>query len=371
MTIWETGDWPELGWDDKTLLPLLARAAREQGRLLGKMEGLGFDQKDEARLQAMTDEVVSTSDIEGEHLPRDQVRSSVARHLDLSHVEGLVPSSRDVDGIVEILTDATARYAAPLTNERLFHWHASLFPSGRSGMHEIAAGRYRDGPMQVVSGAIGRERVHYEAPPPERVPDEMDRFLAWFSAPGDTDTLLTAGLAHFWFVTIHPFDDGNCRIARAIADMVLARAEDSPRRYYSMSRQIGSERDDYYETLERCQKGGCDITAWQQWFLGCLRRAIAHADETVEAVLQKARFWQRFAAASLNERQTKMLNRLLDGFEGKLTSSKWARITKTSQDTALRDIKDLIERGALRQEKGGGRSTSYALVHVDHVRPSR
>lgn len=360
--IWETDNWPDLEWDDRKLLPLLTRAAHEQGRLLGKMDGLGFDQKDEAQLHALTDEVVKSSEIEGEHLPQDQVRSSIARQLGMTHVKDLVSSSLDVDGIVEMMTDATTNYAAPLTTDRLFRWHASLFPAGRSGMHDIATGRYRSGPMQVVSGAIGRERVHYEALPPNRLPQEMERFLTWFAAPGDTDPLLAAGLAHFWFVTIHPFDDGNGRIARAIADMALARAEDSPRRYYSMSKQIRSERTDYYETLERSQKGGCDITAWQEWFLACLRRAITDADEMLEVVLRKARFWQRFAEESLNERQIKVLNRLLDGFEGKLTSSKWAKLTKTSQDTALRDIKDLIERGALRQEEGGGRSTSYALV---------
>jgi Fic family protein len=345
---------------------LLTKVAYEQGRLLGKMAGLGFDAlKDEAHLQAMTEEVVKTSEIEGEELPPNEVRSSIARHLGMKHVKDLVPSSRDVDGIVELLTDATMNHQRPLTRKRLLQWHAALFPTGRSGLAKIAAGRYRDGPMQVVSGAIGKEKVHYEAPPAERLTAEMTEFLEWLEDPGDTNPLLAAGLAHFWFVTIHPFDDGNGRIARAITDMALARAEHSSRRYYSMSKQIRREREDYYRALEVAQQGTCDITAWQEWFLHCLRRAIEDAQATVDTVLQKARFWQRFAEENLNARQIKMLNRLLDGFEGKLTSKKWAAMTKSSHDTALRDIKDLIERGALRQEPGGGRSTSYALVLRD------
>lgn len=363
--IWENDNWPDLTWSSERLLPLLARTAHEQGRLLGKMEGLGFDQKDEAQLRALTDDVVKSSEIEGETLPQDQVRSSLARRLDMRHVKNLVPSSRDVDGIVEIMTDATVSFAKPLTEERLLRWHASLFPDGRSGMSSIMTGCYRDGPMQVVSGTIGNEQVHYEAPPAERLQGEMRKFLDWFENPRDIEPLLAAGLAHFWFVTIHPFDDGNGRIARAIADMALARAEKSHRRFYSMSKQIRQERNDYYMILEISQRGDCDITAWQEWFLSCLLRAILSADATVDSVLQKARFWQRFAAGSLNNRQTKVLNRLLDGFEGRLTSTKWAKLTKCSPDTALRDIKGLIERGALRQESGGGRSTSYVLVLED------
>jgi Fic family protein len=365
--IWQSDNWPELTWDAAKLLPLLTRVSRAQGRLLGKMEGLGFEElKDEAHLKAMTDDVVKSSEIEGEKLPQDEVRSSIARHLEMKHVKNLVPSSRDVDGIVELMTDATTNYALPLTRRRLFKWHAFLFPTGKSGLAKIATGQFRDGPMQVVSGAIGKEKVHYEAPPADRLTQDMAQFLDWFEEPDpDTDPLLVAGLAHFWFVTIHPFDDGNGRVARAIADMALARAEQSTRRYYSMSKQIRAERNDYYSILEQCQKGDCDITAWQEWFLGCLHRAIESADETVDIVLQKARFWQRFAEAPLNERQTRILNRLLDGFEGKLTTTKWAKMTKSSHDTALRDIKDLIERGALAQEEGGGRSTSYALVLDD------
>jgi Fic family protein len=362
--LWETDTWPDFTWDAATLLPLLTRVSRAQGRLLGKMEGLGFEElKDEAHLNAMTDDVVKSSEIEGEELPPDQVRSSIARHLGMTHVKNLVASSRDVDGMVELMTDATTNYDVPLTRRRLFNWHESLFPTGKSGLSTITVGKFRDGPMQVVSGAIGKEKVHYEAPPAEKLTEEMAQFLDWFEEPDEeTDPLLVAGLAHLWFVTIHPFDDGNGRIARAIADMALARAEGSSRRYYSMSKQICSERNDYYTMLERSQKGTCDITAWQEWFLGCLQRGLQNADATVDAVLQKARFWQRFADAPLNERQSKVLNRLLDGFEGKLTTKKWATMTRSSHDTALRDIKDLIERGALKQEKGGGRSTTYALV---------
>jgi Fic family protein len=274
----------------------------------------------------------------------------------------LVPSSRDVDGIVEMMTDATTDFDRPLTRRRLFRWHSSLFPTGKSGIATIATGQYRDGPMQIVSGAIGKEKVHYEAPPADRMSRDMEEFLDWFEDPGDMNPLLAAGLAHFWFVTIHPFNDGNGRIARAIADMGLARAENSSRRYYSMSKQIRSERNDYYKMLEMAQKGDCDITAWQQWFLACLQRAIHNADEVVGGVLQKARFWQRYAEESLNERQIKILNKLLGGFEGKLTSAKWGKLAKCSQDTALRDITNLVERGALKKDERGGRSTSYSLV---------
>jgi len=360
--IWQKDNWPDLKWSSERLLPLLTRAAHEQGRLLGKMEGLGFDQKAEAQLRALTDDVLESSEIEGENLPQDQVRSSLARRLDMKHVKNLVPSSRGVDGIVEMMTDATVNYAMPLTEDRLLHWHESLFPDGRSGMNKIMTGCYRDGPMQVVSGVIGNEKVHYEAPPAERLKGEMRTFLEWFENSEKIEPLLAAGLAHFWFVTLHPFDDGNGRIARAIADMALARAEKNHRRFYSMSKQIRRERSDYYKILEISQTGDCDITNWQEWFLSCLLRAIQGADATVDSVLQKARFWQRFATESLNERQIKVLNRLLDGLEGKLTTTKWAKLTRCSPDTALRDIKDLIERRALKQESGGGRSTSYALV---------
>jgi Fic family protein len=362
--IWQIEDWPALHWDNHALAQALARASREQGRLLGRMEHLGFELRGEAHLRTLTEDVVKSSEIEGEKLPADQVRSSIARRLGMD-VAGLVPADRNVEGVVEMMMDATGNYRQPLTEDRLFGWHASLFPTRRSGMTKIKVGGWRDddsGPMQVVSGPMGREKVHYQAPPADRVPDEMSRFLAWYSEPGDTDPLLIAGLAHLWFVTIHPLDDGNGRIARAIADLALARSEGTGQRFYSMSGQIRAERNDYYSILERTQQAGLDITEWQSWFLECLLRAIDGAQDTLAAVLQKARFWERFAKEPLNERQIKVLNRLLDGFEGKLTSSKWAKIAKCSQDTAHRDITDLIERGALQKDPGGGRSTSYSLV---------
>jgi len=364
--IWERSDWPDLRWDAHALSSVLAEVSREQGRLLGKMEGLGFELRSEAHLRALTEEVVRSSEIEGERLEREQVRSSIARRLGMD-IGGLAAPDRYVDGVVEMMLDATGNYARPLTAERLFGWHAALFPTGHSGLRKITVGGWRDdagGPMQVVSGASGRETVHYEAPPAPRVAAEMDRFLHWFEGVKAGDALL-AGQAHLWFVTIHPFDDGNGRIARAIADMALARSEGTGQRYYSMSRQIAHERRDYYAILERTQRADLDITVWQRWFLECLQRSIAGARDTLAAVLSKARFWERFAKEPLNERQIKVLNRLLDDFEGKLTSSKWAKIAKCSQDTAYRDITDLIARGALRKDPGGGRSTSYSLVLDD------
>jgi Fic family protein len=362
--IWEKKAWPALSWDDKSLCRLLARVSREQGQLLGKMGGLGFELRSEAHLQTLTEDVVKSSEIEGESLNSDQVRASIARRLGLD-TGGLVPADRDVEGVVEMMLDATGNYIAPLTVERLFDWHAALFPTGRSGMRRIIVGAWRDdrdGPMQVVSGPVGKEAVHYEAPPADRISVEIERFLDWFATPLEIDPLLRAGLAHLWFITIHPFDDGNGRIARAIADMALAQTEETGQRFYSMSSQIRLERNEYYALLERTQKGDLDVTNWQNWFLNCLKRAFEGAENTLCAVLEKARFWQRFAAESLNERQTKVLNRLLDGFKGKMTSSKWARIAKCSQDTAYRDILDLVKRGALQKDPGGGRSTSYSLV---------
>jgi Fic family protein len=364
MYIWQQENWPDLTWESGRLAALLGQVSREQGRLLGRMQDLGFDLRREAQLATLTEDVVRSSEIEGEKLDSDQVRSSLARRLGMD-VGGLVPADRDVEGVVEMMLDATTHYAQALTADRLFGWHAALFPTGRSGLQKITVGNWRDdkgGPMQVISGPIGRQKVHYEAPPAARVPEEMDRFLSWLEAPGNIDPLLIAGLAHLWFVTIHPFDDGNGRIARAIADMALARSERSPQRFYSMSAQIRRERNDYYTMLERTQKGALDVTPWQEWFLSCLHRAIESSQGTLGAVLEKARFWERFAQHSLNERQMKVLNRLLDGFEGKLTTSKWAKLTKCSQDTAYRDILDLVERGALRKDSGGGRSTSYSLV---------
>ena len=359
--IWELEQWPEIGWEDTSLSPLLAKVSRNQGRLLGKMDEIGFDLRSAAHLHTLTDDVIKSSEIEGEHLPRDQVRSSIARRLGLD-VGGLVPAGRDVEGVVEMMTDATINYEQPLTTERLFAWHAALFPTGRSGMNKIVVGQWREGPIQVVSGSIGRERTHFDAPPAGSLDAEVGRFLNWFHDTASIDPLLAAGLAHFWFVTIHPFDDGNGRIARAITDMALARAEGSPQRFYSVSSQIRRQRDDYYAILETTQKSGPDITGWQEWFLRCLHSAIEGAEGIVGQVLAKSRFWQRFAAESLSQRQIKVLNRLLDGFEGKLTSSKWAKLAGCSQDTAHRDITDLIGRGALKKEPGGGRSTSYSLV---------
>ena len=364
MYLWDKPGWPAFTWDERSLARLLAHVSREQGRLLGKMEALGFDLRSEAHLRILTEDVVKSSEIEGEKLEPDQVRSSIARRLGLD-IGGLALADRNVEGVVEMMLDATGNYTEALTEERLFAWHASLFPTGRSGMRKIRAGCWRDdssGPMQVVSGPVGREKVHYEAPPADRVPDEMAKLLRWFEQPGDIDPLLIAGLAHLWFVTIHPFDDGNGRIARAIADMALARSEKTGQRFYSMSAQIRIEHKDYYDTLEGTQKGGLDVTRWQNWFLTCLLRAIEGAQEILGTVLGKARFWERFAKEPLNERQLKVLNRLLDGFEGKLTTSKWAKIAKCSQDTAYRDILDLIDRGALQKDSGGGRSTSYSLI---------
>jgi len=364
MYLWQQKTWPELIWDNSRLITLLGQVAREQGCLLGRMHDLGFELRREAQLSTLTEDVVRSSEIEGERLDSNQVRSSIARRLGME-VSGLVAADRDVEGVVEMMLDATTHYAQPLTDDRLFGWHASLFPAGRSGLHKITVGHWRNdnsGPMQVVSGPIGRQKVHYEAPPAARVCKEMQRFLSWFAAPGRTDPLLVAGLAHLWFVTIHPFEDGNGRIARAIADMALARSEGSPQRFCSMSAQIRRERSDYYLMLERTQKGSPDVTSWQEWFLSCLHRAIEGSQKTLRSVLTKARFWERFAQQSLNTRQVKVLNSLLDGFEGKLTTSKWAKLTKSSQDTAYRDILDLVERGALRRDPGGGRSTSYSLV---------
>lgn len=364
MYLWKRHDWPSLTWNDQDLSTPLAAVSRQQGRLLGRMEALGFHLRDEAHLRTLTEDVVKSSEIEGEELDRDQVRSSIARRLGLD-IGGLVATDRDVDGVVEMMLDATGRFDTPLTEERLCAWHASLFPTGRSGMRRIVAGKWRDdrdGPMQVVSGPVGRERVHYEAPPAARLPEEMTKFLNWFENPGDSDPLLTAGLAHLWFVTIHPFADGNGRIARAIADMALSRSESSRRRFYSMSAQIRRERDDYYAVLASTQKGDVDVTRWQKWFLSCMLRAIEGSHDTLRSVLRKARFWERFATEPLNRRQITILNRLLNGIEGKLTTSKWAKMAKCSQDTAYRDILDLVRRGALHKDPGGGRSTSYSLA---------
>jgi Fic family protein len=370
--IHELLDWPDFQWHQEKLASLLAGLRHRQGRLIGRMESLGFSLRAEATLQTLTLDVLKSSEIEGEILDRDQVRSSIARRLGME-IGALAPADRDVEGVVEMMLDATQSYSAPLTAERLFGWYASLFPTGYSGMRKIEVGRWRDdsrGPMQVVSGAFGRERVHFEAPTAKRLKKEMTLFLKWFNGTDDTDPVLRAGLAHLWFVTIHPFEDGNGRIARAVADMVLARSEQSPLRFYSMSAQIRTERKTYYDTLEKTQKGGLDITSWLEWFLGCLDRAFDGTEETLGSVLHKARFWERYADTSLNDRQRLMLNKLLDRFEGKLTSSKWAKIVKCSQDTALRDILGLVDHGILAKDASGGRSTSYSLTQANEPRAS-
>jgi Fic family protein len=368
--IHELADWPKFHWDQNRLAGTLAGVRHKQGRLVGRMEALGFPLQQEATLEALTEETVKSSEIEGEKLDVAQVRSSIARRLGMD-VAGVDVVDRRVEGVVEMMLDATRNFDQRLTAERLFGWHASLFPTGRSGMRKLRVGAWRDdttGPMQVVSGPVGRQRVHFEAPAAERLAREMRAFLRWFNegtGPAVADDVLKAGLAHLWFVTIHPFDDGNGRIARAIADLGLARSEHSPQRFYSMSAQIRRERNDYYDILERSQKGTMDVTAWMEWFLGCLGRAIDGAETTLAAVLRKARFWQQHRDVPINDRQRVMLNRLLNGFEGKLTTSKWAVITKCSSDTALRDILDLLERGVLVRNLGAGRSTSYSLADAD------
>src|ERR1017187_9515099 len=361
--IHDLNDWPQFRWKQELLTERLAEVRHRQGRLIGRMESLGFQFRAEAVLQTLTEDVLKSSEIEGEMLDREQVRSSIARRLGMD-IGGVTAAHPQVEGVVEMMLDATQHYAEPLTEERLFSWHAALFPTARSGMMKITVGAWRDdksGPMQVVSGAIGKERVHYEAPEAMRLKTEMDKFLEWFNKDDSMDLVLKAGIAHLWFVTIHPFDDGNGRIARAIADMALARSEKSAQRFYSMSAQIRQEHKAYYDILEQTQKGGTNITPWLTWFLGCLGRAIDGAGTLLGSVLAKARFWESLGPSPVNERQRAVLNRLLDGFEGKLTTTKWAKLTKSSQDTAHRDILDLVEMGVLERSAEGGRSTSYNL----------
>jgi Fic family protein len=364
MYIYELKEWPHFTWDAKQLAEPLAAIRHRQGRLIGSMEALGFNLRQEAVLQTLTADVLKTSEIEGEQLDGEQVRSSIARRLGMD-VGALKPADRNVEGVVEMMLDATGRYDQPLTADRLFGWQAALFPTGRSGMTKINTGTWRDdsnGPMQVASGPVGREHVHFQAPAAVKVGGEMNTFLDWFNTDVSNDPVVKAGMAHLWYVTIHPFDDGNGRIARAITDMLLARSEDSPRRFYSMSAQIRQERKEYYEILEATQKGTLDITPWMAWFLDCLGSAIDGANTTLAAVLAKARFWERIAGTAINERQRMILNRLLDGFEGKLTTSKYAKLAKSSNDTALRDILYLVDKGILARNAEGGRSTSYELA---------
>jgi Fic family protein len=337
-----------------------------QGRLLGKMESLGFDLQNEAVLNTLTLDVIKSSEIEGEFLDIEQVRSSIARRLGID-IAGAVESERHIDGIVEMMLDATQRYDAPLSKDRLFGWHAALFPSGWSNLYKITVADWRKdttGPMQVVSGPMGKEKVHYQAPSSDRIEPEMNRFLDWFENEHEIDLVLKAAIAHLWFVTIHPFDDGNGRITRAITDMTLARSDKSVRRFYSMSAQIRVERKQYYEKLEITQKGNSDITEWILWFLQCLINAIDSTEEILSKILHKAEFWKNHSTTILNDRQQKIINRLLDGFDGKLTTSKWAKINKCSQDTALRDIQDLMKKDILQKEASGGRSTNYELKNA-------
>jgi Fic family protein len=364
MYIHERKDWPRFRWNMEKLAEPLASVRYRQGGLIGQMKGLGFRLQQEAVLETLTKDVLKTSEIEGEKLDAEQVRSSVARRLGLD-IGGLKPADRNVDGVVEMMLDATRRYDRPLTDERVFGWHAALFPTGRSGMTKIKTGAWRAesaGPMQVVSGAVGREKVHFEAPKADRLKKEMVSFLDWFEGKDAIDPVLKSGLAHLWFVTVHPFEDGNGRMARAIADMALARSEHSSQRFYSMSAQIKLEHKAYYDILESTQKGTMEVTAWMLWFLDCLGRAIDGAHVTLKTVLDKARFWDRVKEMQLNDRQRSVINRLMDGIEGKLTSTKYAKLTKCSQDTAHRDILALVERGVLVQNPEGGRSTSYSLA---------
>ena len=368
--IHEQPDWPEFTWDAKALASRLADIRHRQGRLLGRMESLGFELRREASLETLTTEVVNSSAIEGETLNHEEVRSSIARKLGIE-IGGYVSVGRDVEGIVEMMIDATRDFDRPLTRERLFDWHAALFPTGRTGMQRITVGAWRPasaGPMQVVSGPVGKERGHFEAPAAERLDAEMRHFLDWFEGGKGIDPVLRAGIAHLWFVTIHPFEDGNGRIARAIADMALARADGMRERFYSMSAQIETERKVYYAQLERQQRGSVDITGWLAWFLDCLGRAIGAAEDTLSAVLYKAEIWKIANRKPVSERQRQVLNRMLDsGFKGYMNTSKYAKLAKCSNDTALRDIRDLVDRGLFVKNPGGGRSTSYRLPTSDEI----
>ncbi len=363
LYIWQADDWPAWRYDLPTLTGLLTEVSRAQGLLLGRLADVGLALREQATLAALTEDVVKTSQIEGEVLNVESVRSSIARRLGVD-IGAVAPVDRRVEGVVEMVLAATSHSAEPLTAERLFGWHSALFPTGYSGMNPIAVGQWRDdagGPMQVISGPVGRRTVHFQAPPADVLPAEMTRFLAWANEESGEPGLVKAGLAHLWLVTLHPFDDGNGRIARAVGDLFLARADGSTQRFYSLSAQIQRERKDYYDVLERTQKGTLDITGWLSWFLGTLGRAVTSAQTTLDAVLVRARFWQRWAGIPLNDRQVKLLNRVLDGFEGKFTSSKWAAIARCSPDTALRDITQLLELGVLKKSPGGGRSTGYEL----------
>lgn len=364
--IYQNSDWPDFKWDSKVIISSLAKVRHLQGKLVGKMEALGFKLRNEAVLETLTLEVIKSSEIEGQILNLHQVRSSIARRLGID-ISGLVPSDRYVDGIVEMMFDATQNFATSMTADRLFGWHSSLFPSGRSGMYKIITGNWRDdstGPMQVVSGAMGKEKVHYQAPPATSIRKEMKIFLKWFNKEPEIDLIIKSALAHLWFLTIHPFEDGNGRIARALSEMMLTRSDGFSQRFYSMSAQIRSERKGYYNILEKTQKGDLEITNWLIWYLKCLENALDSSEAVLSKVLYKHMFWTKFAAEVLNNRQILLINKLLDDFTGQLTTSKWAKIAKCSQDTALRDIQDLVNKKMLQKNLSGGRSTSYNLTQI-------
>ena len=359
--IYHNKNWTHFTWQDKAINTVFGEVRNTQGKINGQMNALGFSAKEEATLTTLTLDVVKSSEIEGELLNYEQVRSSIARRLGIN-TAGLVPSNRHIEGVVEMMLDATQNYEKPLTQERLFGWHAALFPAGHSGPYKIEVGQYRKSEMQVVSGPMGKEKIHYEAIKSIQVKVEMDKFLTWFNSKRNIDLVLKAAIAHFWFIIIHPFDDGNGRIARAITDMLLAKAEGSGERFYSMSSQILVERKRYYEVLQKVQHLSGDITEWLDWFLHCLKHALQETEFTMQKILRKAEFWKLHEQVSINERQRLMLNKILDGFDGKLQTSKWAKMTKSSTDTALRDIKDLVEKGILRAEKQTGRNANYELV---------
>lgn len=361
--IYQYENWPHFSWDEQKIQVILGKVRHLQGKIFGQMSALGFSVKEEAVLSTLTVDVIKSSEIEGKRLNYEQVRSSIARRLGIEYA-GMVYADRDVEGVVEMILDATQNYNKPLDEERLFGWHAALFPTGRSGMNRIDVGFYRNGEMQIVSGAMGKEKVHYEAPSPTKMKEEMDVFLNWFNTDLKIDNVLKAAIAHFWFIIIHPFDDGNGRIARALSDLLLALSDDSSQRFYSLSSQILTERKEYYEILKKVQHSNGDITEWLDWFLNCLYCALKTSEGTMQKVLYKSEFWDKHKDTIINSRQRLMLNKLLDGFDGNLKSSKWAKITKCSADTALRDIKDLIEKGILKQEESGGRSTNYELLEL-------
>lgn len=367
MYIYENSNWPIFEWNSEKLLPLLSFVRNKQGKLIGKMGTLGFELRNEANLEILTQEIIKSTEIEGEFLDKEQVRSSIARRLGLD-ISGLVYSERHVDGIVDLMIDATRNFDKDLDKERLFSWHSALFPTGQSGIYKIVAGHWRDdstGPMQVVSGALGKEKFHYQAPPAALIENEMRLFFDWFNLEQKTDLVLKAAIAHLWFVTIHPFEDGNGRISRALSDMLLARSDEQSYRFYSMSTQIRKERNSYYDILEKTQKGGLDITKWIEWFLNSLLQAIENSEKVLEKIIYKHYFWIKNANINLNDRQRTILNRLMDDFQGVLNTTKWAKIAKCSQDTALRDIQDLIEKEILIKSESGGRSTNYQIKSIE------